>query len=436
MPKTKTKKSKLVPGVKTERFRQNAILVVSVLLALVLAATIGLTIRNNNKLNAILEESVKSELLAVCFAARDDIDMELFLSIDSEADIQANQPRFDETIEKLRELKNEVGATYIYALKEIDGKYYFIFDTDEETGTPESPMFDEYELAPVHEDAFAGGLSADIMNVEDEWGSYNTGAIPLFYEGEIVGIVSTDVEDTYIERSKQTATLDAVLLLIVMLVTMALLLGLLIMLLHRNQRMQDNLLYIANHDAITKLYNRYYLFTYLAQWNKVRRNDDETFFALLFVDLDNFKQVNDIAGHERGDDLLRVISQFLSSYTDACTNEGSIECMTARIGGDEFLQIIPNITNPEELEQWARTLLDDFAVNPEFQPFIQDFGVGLSIGGALFPSQTTNYNELIRLADIAMYQAKENGKNNYLLYDESMGNGPEGIVLSVRTEKR
>ncbi|MDR0350725.1 MAG: hypothetical protein LBH64_04150, partial [Coriobacteriales bacterium] len=182
-----------------------ALLLIGVLLALLLAVTTALTASNNGRLNAILKESVKAELLAICFAAREDIDVELFLAINSEQDIWDNQERYDAMIDRLRELKNAVGATYIYTLKEIDGAYYFVFDTDELAGTPENPIVTAYELSPVHEAAFAGLSAADVMNVADEWGTYNTGAIPLYHEGQIIGIISTDVTDSYIERGRQTA---------------------------------------------------------------------------------------------------------------------------------------------------------------------------------------------------------------------------------------
>jgi diguanylate cyclase (GGDEF)-like protein len=433
--KAATEKTRRQTGVKSGSFSQSALLVVSALLALVLATTIVLTLYNNNKLDDILEESVKSELLAVCFAARADIDMELFLSINSSEDFAAHQEQIDEIIAQLRVLKNEDGATYIYALKEIDGTYYFIFDTDEEAGTPDNPVFTEYELAPVHEEAFAGDIAAGIMNVEDEWGSYNTGAIPLLYEHRQVGIISVDFEDTFIERSRQTAAFGVGLLIITMSLTMAVFLWFLIILLRRNQKMQNDLFYVANHDGITKLYNRYYLFSYLSKWNKLPHSKTAT-FALLFIDLDNFKNVNDSAGHDEGDKLLRLISQFLRAYTDKLGDTGCIESITARIGGDEFLQIVPDIATAEGAERWARVLLADFAADPELAPYAQKYGVGLSIGGALYPSLTTDYDELIRLADIAMYHAKAGGKNNYSLYDESMGDGPDDIILSVRTRKR
>ncbi|MDR1015000.1 MAG: GGDEF domain-containing protein [Coriobacteriales bacterium] len=408
---------------------------VGILLALLLAVTIFLTVDNNSKLNGIIEESVQSELLAICFAAREDIDMDLFLSIDNEEDIQAQRGRFDEEIAQLRELKDGVGATYIYALKEIDGAYYFIFDTDEEAGTPDNPIFDAYEIAPVHEQAFAGEPSADLMNVEDEWGSYNTGAIPLYHEGKIVGIVSTDVEDAYIERGRQTATFDMFLLISITTGSIVALMVTLVLLLRRNRRMQESLFFVANHDAVTGLLNRYYLFSYLSKWDKAHPNS-EAKFASLFIDLDNFKVVNDCAGHDAGDEVLQLIADFLKRYTDADPSDGPVENLTTRIGGDEFVQLIPGIATPTQLEERARTMLADFSAAPELQPFIQDYGIGLSIGGALFPAQATDHSELLRLADIAMYEAKHGGKGNYFLYDESMGNGPDGALLAVRTAPR
>jgi diguanylate cyclase (GGDEF)-like protein len=425
-----------MPGDRTERFHQNTLLGVSILLALMLAATIGLTIRSNNRLAAILEESVKSELIATCVAARNNIDMELFMAINSQEDFDAHKEEIDATIERLRSLGNDVGATYIYALKFIDGECYFIFDTDEEVNEVDNPLFDTYEIAEVHEKAFAGEQSSGIINVSDEWGNYNTGAIPLYHQGDVVGVVSVDFEDTYIKQSRETSAFDAALLALVLLVTMALLLGLLVVLLRRNRQMQDNLFYVANHDGVTELYNRYYLFSYFSRWSKLPHSQGVS-FIFLFIDLDNFKRVNDTAGHDDGDKLLQLIAQFLKTYTDAHQgNEDDIQSMTARIGGDEFVQIVPGIVTVEEAGQWAQTLLTDFAADPQLRPFIERFGVGLSIGGALFPTQTTDYTELMRFADIAMYQAKDSGKGNYRLYDESMGDGPENVTLSVRRDKR
>ncbi|MCL1846649.1 MAG: GGDEF domain-containing protein [Coriobacteriia bacterium] len=409
-------------------------LIVAVLLILVLVVTIILTIYNNNRLQAILEESVESELIASCVAARNEIDIDLFMSINSSQDFDANNQAIQKNILQLRTLQQGVGATYIYALKEIDGQFYFILDTDEEAGTLDNPIFDLYELSPVHEAAFAGQDSAGIMNVQDEWGSYNTGAIPIYHEHRIVGIVAVDFEDTYIARSRMTALLGTILLIAVIIIALGILFAFLIVALRRNQKMEEHLYRMSNYDAITGLLNRNFFFTYLSGWSR-RHAPTDASFGLLFIDLDNFKSVNDKAGHDTGDDLLKAIATFLNDHTDIVNEKGGIYGLTARTGGDEFLQIIPDISTPEELEQHAQLMLKDFSEEAELQPFIKDYGVGLSIGGALFPLQTEDYNDLVKLADIAMYKSKFGGKNNYTLYDLSMGEGTADMALTVRTKK-
>jgi diguanylate cyclase (GGDEF)-like protein len=414
-----------------ERLRQNAIVIVAVLLVILFAATITLTFYNDKTQADILEESVKAELVATCNAALNSIDVDLFESINSEADIRANQEAFDKSIESLRILRNEVGATYIYALKAVGDKYYFVFDTDETLGTEEYPYFSEYELSQVHVNAFAGISDADIMNVEDAWGSFNTGAVPLYDNDELVGVVSVDFEDTFIQRSRQAAFTNAALLVAVLLITMGLLIMFLIYQTRRNKKMNEDLHRVVNNDYITGLPNRYYFYSYFAERKKAPQLKAIP-YALLFIDLDNFKVVNDSEGHNAGDELLRLIATFLRSYSDSVSDKTGVESLTARIGGDEFLQTLPGVTTSEQIAERARRMLEDFAKIPELQKFITRHSVGLSIGGALYPGQTDDYEEVVKLADIAMYHAKKHGKNNFALYDESMGDCVEGEVLSVR----
>jgi GGDEF domain-containing protein len=431
------------------RFTQNTILLgVSVLLSLVLAATILLTLRNNQQLEDILAESVRSELISTSIAARDIIQpyTDVFLSVHSQADVDANE-RWPEVVGKLRVLCEEVGAEYIYALKYEDGAYWFVFDTDEQAAI-EHNIYTPYELSPVHEEAFAGNNAADLLNVSDEWGSYNTGAVPLYHDGEIIGIVSTDIADTYIERSQTTARFYATMLVVVMLLSMSVLLGSLAVLLRRNSRMQAYLLKIANNDAITDLPNRYHLFNYLEE-KREQFEREQAPFALIFIDLDNFKTVNDNAGHDAGDDLLREIATLLSRYNtvennalvqQASQNDSDkkqiLRPLTARIGGDEFLQIVPGIANAQAAAHYAEGLLEAFTEQAGLESFIKDFGVGLSLGVALFPSHAIDYDELIRYADIAMYHSKNSGKHRFAIYDPTMDENLVDVELSVRRHKQ
>ncbi|MDR1709922.1 MAG: GGDEF domain-containing protein [Candidatus Accumulibacter sp.] len=427
---------------------------VAALFALVLVAAMVLNQRNNAKLEDILEDSVRAELLATCFGASEAVyeHVNLFQAINAEEDIDRHREEFDVTIARLRQLRDSINANgaanvkYIYVLKKIEDKYYFIFDTDDEAiaghddGDPATEgIVTEYgDIATVHLDAFAGKASAGIMNARDEWGSYNTGAVPLLdpeNASRVIGIVGVDIDDTYIKRSKQTASSNAILLALVMAVSMGVLLVVLIFMIRRNTAMQEDLYYIANHDAVTGLYNRYFLFAHLKE-KSAAFSESSPPFAIFFVDLDNFKRVNDGAGHDAGDDLLRAISEFLCEFQNEHAAPGDdddvIGPITARIGGDEFLLITPGAPAKEAAAALARAMLDGFQSRENLKPTIRDYGIGLSIGIALFPSMSRDYNELMKLADIAMYHAKHHGKNNYALYHPEMGEGIDGRALSIR----
>ena len=421
-------------GKEFKRSRQRSMIVIAALLVVVLAVTISLTIYNNYRLEQILEESIESKLLATCVAARDDIDIDLFMAINSEEDIHAHQQVYDQTISRLHLLQEGVDATYIYALKEQNGKYYFVFDTDEEAGTPGVPIFIEYKLSPVHENAFSGIASAGIMNVQDEWGNYSTGAVPIYYEGKVVGIICVDIEDTYITESEMTALLNGIILISSVTVTLVILVVFLVILMRRNRRMEEHLYRMSNLDSITGLLNRNFFFSYFSEWRKKHSPPDVT-FGLLFIDLDNFKTVNDQAGHDVGDELLRLIADFFCSLVETDTDITGVDIIVARIGGDEFLEILPGVSSAEELEDVARSMLESFSKQEELIPFIEKYGVGLSIGGSLFPSQTEDVDELVKFADIAMYKSKFGGKNNFTLYDAAMGEGTKDMSLTVRVKK-
>jgi diguanylate cyclase (GGDEF)-like protein len=141
------------------------------------------------------------------------------------------------------------------------------------------------------------------------------------------------------------------------------------------------------------------------------------------IDLDNFKSVNDNAGHDAGDELLRQIAAYLNNIHNGSESIRlpDTQCITARIGGDEFVQIIFGISSQDDARTVAERVLYNFtSLVPNSN--IERFQVGLSIGVALFPYQTDNINILLKYADIAMYYAKNNGKGTYSIYNDEMGN--------------
>lgn len=160
----------------------------------------------------------------------------------------------------------------------------------------------------------------------------------------------------------------------------------------------------AQRDSMTGLYNKKitqeFIDTYLKQVQ-----DEKC--ALIIVDIDNFKQVNDKMGHAVGDELLLMVSAEMKKVF----RESDI---LGRIGGDEFVLFLKDIPNEELLHEKLQTIKKMFAQGLVVND--QQIGVSASIGAAVYPTDGTDYLNLYKKADIAMYKAKEQGKNQYCIY--------------------
>ena len=185
------------------------------MLITVLAVSVFTTLKNNNDQRDILEESIRSNLISIAVAARSHLDVDKFESYNDAADAEADAEEYYRVRDDLRYLQKSAGATYIYALKLIDGKYFFIFDTDPEIESI-AEIIDEYETdSPVYADAFDGRDSAGVMNVADKWGDFNTAAVPVYKNGRVIGIICADIEDNLV-RSSRTASVMNVATQIIM----------------------------------------------------------------------------------------------------------------------------------------------------------------------------------------------------------------------------
>jgi len=172
----------------------------------------------------------------------------------------------------------------------------------------------------------------------------------------------------------------------------------------------EELKYRAYHDNLTGLPNRALLLERLGQEMAHARRDSRQ-LAVLFMDLDRFKNINDSLGHECGDRLLCQVADRLAS----CTREGDT---VARLGGDEFVVLLPGLGNPEQAARLAREMLSLLS-----EPFMLDGNesyVGSSIGVAIFPDDGSLPTELLKKADIAMYRAKAMGRGRITFFEESM----------------
>jgi diguanylate cyclase (GGDEF)-like protein len=180
--------------------------------------------------------------------------------------------------------------------------------------------------------------------------------------------------------------------------------------LQQRRRADDRVHHIAFHDDLTSLPNRLMLNQRLDRaLSRNRRTGSK--LAILFMDLDRFKVINDSLGHEVGDVLLRQVADRLRSQS----REGDT---VARMGGDEFVVLIENRKNLNDISACARRLVEELSA-----PYLlgtKDCHVTLSIGISIFPSDGSDSQSLLKAADVAMYRAKELGRNNFQYYLPSM----------------
>jgi len=172
----------------------------------------------------------------------------------------------------------------------------------------------------------------------------------------------------------------------------------------------EKIAYQSYHDALTGLPNRALLNDRLEHGIKKAKHNG-SMMALLFIDLDHFKEINDSLGHEVGDEVLKVIAEKLSRII-------RYEDSLARLGGDEFGIILEELSTPKEATKFAQQILDIF--NESLEVASCKLFVSCSIGIALYPNDTIDVGDLLKFADSALYKAKKEGRNNFQFYSAEM----------------
>lgn len=171
---------------------------------------------------------------------------------------------------------------------------------------------------------------------------------------------------------------------------------------------EKQITHMAMHDALTGLPNRTLLEEHMdTALANSRRNNDK--LAVLFIDLDNFKQVNDVHGHKEGDKLLVAVSSIMR---DRIRQVDTL----SRWGGDEFVLLLPGMNSSSDLRRIAENLVH--RMDEEVRSFNLESMVTFSIGGAMFPDDADGIESLLAQADKALYYAKSQGRNNVQIYSE------------------
>lgn len=186
------------------------------------------------------------------------------------------------------------------------------------------------------------------------------------------------------------------------------------------KKSEERFTYLAYHDVLTGLPNK--LSLYEASQKDIFLSKSG-YAALLFIDMDNFKYINDTLGHAFGDQLIMKVSERLSSLL-------SDEELIYRLSGDEFIIILKNIKGSGDAEMFAAHIIERF--KEEFVVSDSVLNVGLSIGISIYPEHGKNMEELLKYADIAMYKAKDAGRKNFVVYDKLM---KKSFTERVKIEK-
>ena len=192
----------------------------------------------------------------------------------------------------------------------------------------------------------------------------------------------------------------------------ALLVGLVVagFVLHFTHRVSREREHLATHDALTGLPNRMLFMDRLEQ-SLVRAQRHQTLVAVMFIDLDRFKRVNDTLGHAQGDLLICEVAQRLRTHVSA-------ENVVARLGGDEFVVVISDVDELIHILQRAESILA--AATEPYRLLGREIFSSFSIGVSIYPHDGADSSTLLKHADTAMYQAKQQGRNRFQMYDPAM----------------
>lgn len=356
---------------------------------------------------------------------------------------QLNDADYVRAVEPLRRLRRTIpDIHYVYTFT-LDGHdVRFVLDAADPGARSEGGVSDQSGVWEIYEhrspammlalgNGHAPGVaSATTEQVTDEWGTFMTGFAPIFDAGgHQIGALGVDVDASVFLARLKAARNRALLGLIPAGILIALLGWVFYRIRLRSladvaarEAMEAALLEAAQQDKLTGLPNREAFMERLGQTLSRVRAGKQLQFAVLFLDFDRFKLINDTLGHEAGDELLRQISRRLQGALRASEAgiAGINDVLISRFGGDEFLILIDDLQGARNVIRVCGHLLE--ALAPAYNVFSSEVhsmaSVGIVIGDPISSSSTAD--EIVRNADVAMYEAKRSGRGCSVVFNAGM----------------
>lgn len=364
-----------------------------------------------------LVENMSARVQSVVLSASEWIDADEHSVYRQSQDIE--DPGYKSTVSSLRNLK----ATYIYTVsKDLQSNYYLIIDTDMEV---EPVIGDLYMLSgdaeALFQSAFTDPGVVKSGKISDEYGTYITAVLGVKDSaGNVEMVIAADQDYSVVSRQRNFYVLIIAVLDSVLIIFFGLMGSVMISLLRKNNRMQRKIEGMAYYDSLTSLPNRISLMEKLRDMVNTCDANKNFSIGVFFIDLDNFKRVNDTEGHIAGDFLLQDVARFLSSHSAnslfVSRPGGGTKEFVARLGGDEFVMLCPT-ENITQTEMFVNGLLSDYRRMARDNDIIMKHSVTMSIGISFYPTQADDISTLLKNADIAMYKAKRAGKNSFYIFD-------------------
>lgn len=312
---------------------------------------------------------------------------------------------YQRTVKRLTRIKNTMkDARFVYLMRLKNNQILFMIDAENPTSKDYSPPGQIYtNPTPELKAIFTNGKPFIEGPLPDQWGNWVSALAPIFdpATGKVIAISGIDINsNTWMQRLRfyqYSCIAISALLILLMLGSMFL---------HNAvkhwQDAEEAVNKMARFDALTGLPNRYLINEMLLRAIETA-NRKNSKFALLFLDMDNFKWVNDNLGHSTGDKLLQVIATRLKQTLRSTDTVG-------RFGGDEFIFILEDLNDDCHAFPIAETI-EQAISQPLFIAGLERFAIAASIGIAVYPKDGDTAEKLMSNADRAMYRAKKSTLN-------------------------